>query len=251
MVDLTGKTALISGASRGIGADTARLMAEAGATVFMMARSAEELNVLADEIGDRAIACPGDVASYEDWTLAVREALDKTQRLDILVNNAGVIEPIARLEDSDPEAWGHLIDVNLKGVYYGVRAALPTMIKQGSGTILNVSSGAAHNPLEGWSAYCTSKAGAAMLTRAIHKEHGDAGIRVMGMSPGTVATDMQVKIKASGINPVSELDPSVHIPADWPAKALLWMCGSEANDYLGEEVSLRDESIRKRVGVGE
>ena len=89
-----------------------------------------------------------------------------------------------------------------------------------------------------------------MLTRCIHKEHGDADIRVMGLSPGTVATEMQVKIKASGINPVSELDPSVHIPADWPAKALLWMCGADADSYLGEEISLRDEGIRKRVGVG-
>ena len=124
------------------------------------------------------------------------------------------------------------------------------MLSQGEGTILNISSGAAHGPLEGWSAYCSSKAGAAMLTKCIQKEHGEQGLRVMGLSPGTVATDMQVKIKASGINPVSALDPSVHIPADWPAKALLWMCSAEADGYLGEEVSLRDEAVRELVGLG-
>ena len=249
MVDLTGKTALITGASKGIGADTARLMAEAGAQVVLLARSSRDLEVLAAEIGAQAIVCTSDVANYDHWTKAVTVALEQTGRIDILVNNAGLIDPIARLEDSNPEEWGRLIDVNLKGVYHGVRATLPTMIAQGEGTILNISSGAAHSPLEGWSAYCSTKAGAAMLTRCIHKEHGDAGIRVMGLSPGTVATDMQVKIKASGINPVSELDPSVHIPADWPAKALLWMCGGDADAHLGEEISLRDDDIRNRLGL--
>ncbi|WP_348773480.1 SDR family oxidoreductase [Litoreibacter halocynthiae] len=251
MVDLTGKTALITGASRGIGADTARIMAAAGAHVVLLARSTRDLEVLTAEIGAQAIVCPADVANYDDWSKAVTVAMEQTGRIDILVNNAGLIDPISRLENSDPKEWARLIDVNLKGVYYGVRSTLPTMLSQGSGTILNISSGAAHGPMEGWSAYCSSKAGAAMLTRCIHKEHGDAGIRVMGLSPGTVATEMQVKIKASGINPVSELDPSVHIPAEWPAKALLWMCGTDADAFLGEEVSLRDEDVRRRVGLGE
>ena len=87
------------------------------------------------------------------------------------------------------------------------------------------------------------------LTRCADKEYRDAGIRVMGLSPGTVATDMQVKIKASGVNPVSQLDWDVHIPADWPARALLWMCGPEADRFLGDEISLRDEGIRKAVGL--
>ena len=71
----------------------------------------------------------------------------------------------------------------------------------------------------------------------------------MGLSPGTVATEMQVKIKASGVNPVSQLDPAVHIPADWPARALLWMCGPGADGYLGQEICLRDEAIRRAVGL--
>jgi NAD(P)-dependent dehydrogenase (short-subunit alcohol dehydrogenase family) len=85
------------------------------------------------------------------------------------------------------------------------------MERQKSGVIINISSGAATSALEGWSHYCSSKAAALMLTKSIHKEVADKGIRAIGLSPGTVATDMQVKIKASGINPVSQLDPAVHI----------------------------------------
>ena len=88
-----------------------------------------------------------------------------------------------------------------------------------------------------------------MLTRCLDKEYGDKGIRAIGLSPGTVATQMQKEIKASGINPVSQLDWSDHIPADWPAKALLWMCGPEADAHIGGEISLRDEDIRRSVGL--
>lgn len=88
-----------------------------------------------------------------------------------------------------------------------------------------------------------------MLTRAAHLEEAVHGLRIMGLSPGTVATDMQVAIKASGVNPVSQLDPSVHIPADWPARALLWMCSDAANAWLGQEISLRDERVRRAVGL--
>jgi len=170
-------------------------------------------------------------------------------QLDVLINNAGVIEPITMLSAADPNAWGHAIDVNLKGVFNGMRAALSGMMARGSGTILTVSSGAAHNALEGWSAYCASKAGAAMLTRCADLEARGAGVRVMGLSPGTVATDMQREIRASGVNAVSQLDWSAHIPADWPARALLWMCSPEADAYVGQEISLRDAGIRKRMGL--
>ena len=123
-----------------------------------------------------------------------------------------------------------------------------TALAHGS-SVPRISSGAAHNPIEGWSHYCSSKAGAAMLTACADKEMQAKGIRAMGLSPGTVATQMQREISASGINPVSLLKWEDHIPADWPAKALLWMCGPDADDFIGSEISLRDESIRKRVGL--
>ena len=88
-----------------------------------------------------------------------------------------------------------------------------------------------------------------MLTRCLDKENRGDGIRAIGLSPGTVATEMQVLIKASGINPVSQLDPSVHIPADWPAKAIGWLCGPDAAEFRGDDVSLRDEDIRRHIGL--
>ena len=123
------------------------------------------------------------------------------------------------------------------------------MQAQGAGTILTVSSGAAHHAVEGWSGYCASKAGAAMLTESLHLEHHKDGIRSMGLSPGTVATQMQKDIKASGINPVSQLDWSAPIATDWPAKALVWMCTSAADPYLGTELSLRDTAFRQKLGL--
>lgn len=248
-MDLTGKTALITGASRGIGAETGRLFAAAGANVILLARSTGSLTALADEIGPAAVAVGCDVSRYGDVAAAVQTAVDRFGGLDILIGNAGVIEPISRMAEADPEGWGEAIDINLKGVFYGMRAALPVMRQAGGGTILTISSGAAHHPLEGWSHYCSSKAGAAMLTSCLDMEERANGIRAMGLSPGTVATRMQREIKASGLNPVSELAWEDHIPADWPARALLWMCSADADDFIGTEISLRDAAIRKRVGV--
>lgn len=246
---MQGKVVAITGASRGIGAAAARVFAAVGAKVVLLARSEREIDALAAEIGPAALALRCDVADWASVQQAVTTVVQRFGRLDVLVNNAGTIDPIARLADVDPAAWGRAVDVNLKGVFHGLRAAIPVMRAQGAGTIITVSSGAARAALEGWSSYCAGKAGALMLTQAAHLEEGPHGIRVLGLSPGTVATEMQVKIKASGINPVSQLDPAVHIPADWPARALLWMCGPEADPWLGTDVMLRDEAVRKAVGL--
>lgn len=240
---------LITGASRGIGAAAARAFAAAGANVALAARTAADISDIAAEIGDQAIAVPCDVADYNAVRGAVEATIKAFGQLDILINNAGSVDPIGHLQDTDPVVWGQTIDINLKGVMYGMHAAMPGMIAQGGGTIINISSGAAHGPVEGWSAYCSSKAGVYMLTRAADKEARGKGVRVLGLSPGTVATQMQREIKASGMNPVSQLDWSVHIPPEWPAQALLWMCTPEADGYLGDDVSLREDDIRAKVGL--
>lgn len=247
-MDMTGKSVLITGASQGIGAATARIFAAAGARLVLMARGRAALEDLAQELG--AIAHVGDVASYDDVAAAVTLAQERFGGLDVLIGNAGVISPISPLAASDPADWARAIDINLTGVYHGMRAAMPVMQAAGGGTILTVSSGAAHNAIEGWSAYCASKAGAAMLTASAHLEAQADGLRIMGLSPGTVATDMQRDIKASGINAVSRLDWSEHIPAEWPARALLWMCSPAADAHLGREISLRDADIRAAIGLG-
>ncbi|SIO21602.1 SDR family oxidoreductase [Vannielia litorea] len=249
-MEMSGKVVMITGASRGIGAEAARVFAAAGAKVALLARSEEAVADLAGELGPEvALAIPCDVSRFWEVAAAVEATVKTFGRLDVLVNNAGMLEPIAHLAEADPEAWCQVIDVNLKGVFNGMRAALPVMLGQGGGTILTVGSGAAHGPVEAWSAYCSSKAGALMLTRMVDKENGAQGIRALSLSPGTVATQMQRDIKASGINPVSQLDWSDHIAPDWPAKALLWMCSPEADGFKGAEVSLRDEEIRRKVGL--
>ncbi|MEM1004568.1 MAG: SDR family NAD(P)-dependent oxidoreductase, partial [Pseudomonadota bacterium] len=221
----------------------------AGANVALVARSHDQIDALAAALGENAIALSCDVSDFVQVERAVASCVDRFGGLDVLIGNAGVIEPIFHLSNADVAAWSAAIDINLKGIFYGMRAALPVMRAAGGGTVLTVSSGAASNAVEAWSHYCASKAGAKMLTECLHLEESHHGIRAMGLSPGTVATDMQRVIKASGINPVSQLDWDVHIPADWPARALLWMCSADADEFLGTEISLRQDDIRTRIGL--
>jgi NAD(P)-dependent dehydrogenase (short-subunit alcohol dehydrogenase family) len=250
MRSLSGKTVAITGASRGIGAAAVRAFAAAGANVVLIARDRDAIAALAGEIGQTALAVPCDVTRYWEMQAALNAGVDAFGGLDVLISNAGVIDPIAEIAAADPDAWSQAIDINLKGVFHGAHAALPLMLARGAGTLITVSSGAAVNPVEGWSAYCASKAGAKMFTACLHTEYGHRGIRALGLSPGTVATDMQREIKASGVNAISQLDWSVHIPPEWPAQALVWMCGPEADPWLGNDISLRDPAIRSAVGVG-
>lgn len=249
---LSGKTAIVTGASRGIGAAAARELARQGARVVLAARTLDAIEQISTEIvhsGEQAMAIKCDVSLYEHLQTAVKLAIDTWGSVDILVNNAGTIDPIARLADSDPQAWASVVDINLKGVYNGIRAVLPHMEKQGSGVIINISSGAATNALEGWSHYCATKAAVLSLTQCVHKEYAQNGIRCIGMSPGTVATDMQLSIKQSGINPVSQMDFSQHIPPEWPARAIAFLCTEEASPFSGTDFSIKTEEGRRLVGL--
>lgn len=252
MPDFTNQTVLVTGASRGIGAATAQEFAGKGANVVLAARSTGDIEKHAAAIqaeGGKALAVACDVADNAQVEAAMKAAEDAFGPVTILVNNAGIIDPIGRMDDLDPADWGKVIDINVKGVYHCARAVLPGMQVAGGGTIVNISSGAATNAMEGWSHYCSSKAAVLMLTHCLHKEFAEKGVRAVGLSPGTVATQMQVDIKASGINPVSQLDPNVHIPPEWPAKAIAWLCTKEADPHLGGDISLRDEGIRQAVGL--
>lgn len=252
MSELQGMAAIVTGASRGIGAAAAKELAAAGVRVVVAARSAAQLADVVAEIeaaGGEAAAVSCDVSRNSEVEAAVQTCVERYGRLDILVNNAGVVDPVARLAESDPDSWGKAIDINVKGVYHGLRAAIPVMEKAGAGVIVNISSGAAYGPLEGWSHYCSSKAAALMLTRSADKECAERGVRVVGLSPGTVATDMQRVIKASGVNPVSKLDWSDHIPPEWVGRAIVWLCTEDAREFDGGDVSLREPAIRKRIGL--
>ncbi|PHQ68533.1 MAG: short-chain dehydrogenase, partial [Sneathiella sp.] len=169
--------------------------------------------------------------------------------LDGLINNAGIVDPIGRITDTAPEDWMRNITVNLAGVYHGIRAVLPHFEKQNSGVIVNISSGAAHSPMEGWSAYCSGKAAVHMMTRATALEYGDLGVRIYGFAPGVVDTEMQSSIRASGINAVSQIPRENLASVDAPATAIAWLCSDAAIDLAGQELDIRDEGLRARIGL--
>jgi 3-oxoacyl-[acyl-carrier protein] reductase len=249
MSSLDGKIIIVTGASRGIGAAAATALAKAGGTVVLTARDGKLAGDVAGSIGGSASARACDVSDYAAFAALVAETKARFGRLDALVNNAGVIEPIASIAESDPATWARNIDINLTGAYHAIRAVLPGMLAAGGGTIVNVSSGAAIRPLEGWSAYCSAKAGLHMLTRAIALETAGKGIRVFGFQPGTTDTDMQVLIRASGVNPVSQIPRGNLTPVAHPAAAIVYLCTKDADDLNGQEFSLRDDPFRARLGL--
>lgn len=249
---MNGKSVLITGASRGIGEAAAREFAAQGAKVMLCARSGGAIEKIAAEINDAggtALAQTCDVADSGAMAAAVECAAREFGGLDVLVANAGMLDPVARIEELAPEDYAKVIDVNVNGVFYGIHAALPVMKKSGGGTIISIGSGAGTSALEGWSHYCSSKAAVHHLNRCLHREEADNGIRALVLSPGTVATEMQVVIRDSGVNPVSQLAWEDHIPPEWPAKTLVWMCTADSDDWRGEVVSLREDEIRRRVGL--
>lgn len=131
MIAFSNHCSFITGASRGIGEAAARKLSEYGSNVVLCARTSSDIDRIAAELGDTALAITCDVSKYDEVQRAIEQAADHFGGIDLLVNNAGTIEPIARLEDSDPEAWSSVTDINLKGVYYCMRAAYPFMKSRG------------------------------------------------------------------------------------------------------------------------
>ena len=241
----------MTGASRGIGAASAEALASAGAAVVLAARDQARVSAVARRIaeaGGRAEAAVCDVADWDSVQGMVAETKRRFGAVTALVNNAGVIEPIARLEQADPAAWARNVQINLIGAFHAIRAVLPEMRAVGRGTIVNISSGAALRPLEGWSAYCAAKAGLAMLTQAVALE-AVPGLRVFGFQPGTTDTEMQVTIRASGVNPISQIPRAQLTPVEEPARAVVYLCTPAAGDLSGKEFSLREEAFRSRLGL--
>src|SRR2546427_7581226 len=189
---LQDKVALITGGSSGIGEATASLFAKEGAKIAITGRNETRGNAVTEQItknGGHAVFITSDVRKSSDCQLAVDEILRAFGRLDILFNNAGVFYPHNALDGSEEE-WDEQIDINLKGTFLMSKYALPHMIKQGSGVIINNSSGWGIVGGDKAVAYCASKGGVVLLTKAMAIDHGRQGIRVNCICPGDEDTPM-------------------------------------------------------------
>ncbi|WP_141540989.1 3-ketoacyl-ACP reductase [Bacillus wiedmannii] len=200
---LQGKNALITGAGRGIGRAVAIALAKEGVNVGLLARSEENLKAVAKEVeaeGVKVVIAPADVSSYEEVTTAIETLKNGLGSIDILINNAG-ISKFGKFLELDVADWEKIIQVNLMGVYYATRAALPSMIEQQSGDIINISSTAGQKGAPVTSAYSASKFGVLGLTESLAMEVRKHNIRVTALTPSTVATDMAVDLGLTDGNP--------------------------------------------------
>ena len=190
MSGIEGKVVAITGASSGIGAATARLLAQGGAKLVLGARREDRLAELAGELGDQrhdVAYTVVDVRRREDLVALVALARERFGRLDVLVGNAGV-GPVSPLDELRLDDWDAMIDINVKGILHGIAAALPVFRAQGHGQFVHTLSTAAYKTVPGQAVYSASKAAARTLTEGLRQEAGPS-IRVSMVSPGFVATD--------------------------------------------------------------
>jgi NADP-dependent 3-hydroxy acid dehydrogenase YdfG len=190
--NITDKVVVITGASSGLGEATARHLSALGATVVLGARRVERLETLVDEItsrGGNALAVATDVTDPDQVQRLVDTAVETYGRVDVIVNNAGLM-PHSPLERRKIDDWNRTIDVNLKGVLYGIAAALPHMQRQKSGHIINVSSVAGHKVNPGGAVYSATKHAVRVLSEGLRMEVKPWNIRTTIISPGAVATEL-------------------------------------------------------------
>lgn len=246
------KVALVTGASKGIGLETARQLVARGWKVGMAARGEQALREAAGGIAPGAtlpLVC--DVADGAAVTAAVAALSARFGPVTALVSNAGVIDPVGRFHETDADAWMRLQQINIGGVMAAARAVLPGMLAAGKGVIVNLSSGAAHSAIDGWSAYCTSKAAVHMFTRCLAVEYGNRGIRVHDFIPGVVGTDMLNGAQARFDNVIARLDEGAKLTPDLPARCLAWLVDEGEGRATQVEQSIRDKALRDMVGLEE
>lgn len=215
---LAGKVALVTGGNAGIGEAIAKSFVREGAAVAITGRRQEELDRVVREIGlhsGRVIALAGSVTDDVHARSAVAKVVQRFGAVDILINNAGVGEFGRRLHELDDETWARVLDVNLTGVFRMTRAAIPEMLKQGRGAIVNISSIASLVGIPYLPVYAASKGALDALTRAIAIDYASDGIRCNVVNPGLIATPMAAPLMA---NP-EQLDPILaHYPIRRPGK---------------------------------
>ncbi|PKQ28357.1 MAG: short-chain dehydrogenase [Candidatus Anoxymicrobium japonicum] len=192
MFDLSGKVAIVTGGSRGIGEAIAMALSEFGAKIALSSRKIDGLNAVKDKIeaaGGEAVCIPANMGNIDSLRTIVDGTLDAFGTVDILVNNAAtnpIFGPL--MESASTRAWDKIMDVNLKGVFFLTKAVAAIMIEKGGGSIINLSTEAAYRPMPGLGIYSISKAGLDMVTKAFAQELGSKGVRVNGIAPGLVRT---------------------------------------------------------------
>jgi NADP-dependent 3-hydroxy acid dehydrogenase YdfG len=211
------KVIVITGASSGLGEAAARHLSAQGATVVLGARRADRIKALADELaggGAKALAVVTDVVNRDQVQKLIDSAVQTYGRIDVLINNAGLM-PLAPLERLKVEEWDQMIDVNIKGVLYGIAAALPHMKRQKSGQIINVSSVYGHVVGPGAAVYCATKFAVRALSEGLRQEVKPYNIRTTVISPGAVATELLDHISEKDVaKNVREFVGNIAIPAD-------------------------------------
>ncbi len=244
--------AIISGASRGLGAATALWLAKVGAAVTLISRSETALKSVAKEVrqlGGTALVFKADTSDPDACQKAVAKTLKRFNKLDALVNNAGIVEPIAPLVQTDPERWHYNIAVNLLGPFYLTRAAISELRKQ-NGRIINVSSGAATTVIENASAYCAAKAALNHFTRVVAAEESE--LTVLSMRPGVVDTQMQKIIRREGPNfmPAEQYayyqglkERGELEPPEVPARSIGWLALNAPHEWSGDFLNYDDPRI--------
>jgi NAD(P)-dependent dehydrogenase (short-subunit alcohol dehydrogenase family) len=224
--DLSGKTVLVTGAGRGIGAEVVRVLAAHGARVFAGIHRPSRDTV--EPLPAEAVLLNLDVTSQQETNAAIQRITLETGRLDVLVNNAGVIEPIGHLATLASDDLMPAFAVNVVGVHRMTVAALP-LLRQSKGVIINAGTGAATTPMEGWTAYCTSKAAMHMLTRMFDLELSGDGIKTFFLGIPPTDTGMQGAIREAGLNRISKIAQSDLVPVRVPASIMAWLCGQQAS----------------------
>jgi NAD(P)-dependent dehydrogenase (short-subunit alcohol dehydrogenase family) len=254
---LKDKVALITGASRGIGAATARLFAQAGARVVLAARSEADLKAVAESIkaqGGHALAVPTDITNPQAVDDLVAQTVRQFHGIDILVNNAALLTPIGKSWQVDPKAWRTLLDVNVNGAFLCTRAVLPDMLERGSGRVLNITSGAADKAVSGWSAYCASKAALNHFTQVLAEEISHTEIVACAVNPGVTDTAMQSQIRRTQAGQFEKGDYYRQLyeeerlfKPEEPAQLLLWLASKFGHAQNGAILDLADDGLRQQV----
>lgn len=198
-------TVIITGASRGLGAASAQAAAQAGANVFLVSRSPDALESIAQKImtnGGTVLAVAADLNQPEACRSVVQQAVDHFGSIDALINNAGQIEPIARIADADLQDWEAGWSINFFAPLRLIQLALP-YLRQSHGRVINITSGTSTTVIQGWGAYSTAKAAIDHLTRILAHEEPD--ITALAVRPGILDTDMQAAIREKGRGIMSEV----------------------------------------------